>query len=199
MRYNFSCLIFESKLFDVDLYFKFNITNQKLLQQTQHQQANSNTLTNPYSFGSVGISLTGNNNLNGNHNNQNQFYTGSSGQNIGNSGSNNNANNLFQNSTDVFSSCLTTNCHGGNKELVNSFPQSVGLLEVLPLNFKFFSCSNGTQMEKGNQKQDTSLYVLPDFFSFFENQNYTEKKATDADSNQVLNFNRYVYIKYSHL
>ena len=29
MRYNYSCLVFESKLFDVDLYLKFDLLNQK--------------------------------------------------------------------------------------------------------------------------------------------------------------------------
>ena len=171
MRYNFSCLIFESQLFDVDLYFKFNITNQKLMHQNQNQPQSSNTLTNPYSFGSVGISLgAGNHNnihLNGNTGNQNHF---GSGQSSSNNGANNGYNNNL-NSIDVFSSCFTaSSTSGASKESINLFPQSVGLLEVLPLNYKFFSCSNGTQMEKSNQKQETNLYVLPDFFSFFDKQ-----------------------------
>lgn len=170
MRYNFSCLIFESQLFDVDLYFKFNITNQKLLYQSQHQQQNSNnTLTNPYSFGSVGISLTGNHNNNGQSGNLNQFSNGQSSSNNGG----NSAYNTNLNSIDVFSSCFTSagSASGSaSKESINLFPQSVGLLEVLPLNYKNFSCSNGTQMEKTSQKQDTNLYVLPDFFSFFDKQ-----------------------------
>ena len=81
-----------------------------------------------------------------------------------------------QNCIDVFSSSLSPS---SNKELVNSFPQSVGLLEVLPLNFKCSACSNGTQVEKNNLKQDTSLYVLPDFFSFIESD------VTKPESDQV--------------
>jgi len=96
----------------------------------------------------------------------------------------------FQNSADIFSSFLTaTGCGLNNKELINSLPQSVGLLEVLPLNFKHFSCSNGTQMEKANNggKQETNLYVLPDFFSVFENTNNEKDKSqmSSPTDNQV--------------
>ena len=198
MRYNFSCLVFESSLFDIDLYFKFNITNQKLMQQSQQQQqqqqSTGSNLNNPYSFGSVGISLTGAvNNMNINNSSNmniggNPFGNAQTNSNLNSNtfgssaNTNNNNNNLHsinynsQNCIDVFSSSLSP---GSNKELVNSFPQSVGLLEVLPLNFKCSACSNGTQVEKNNLKQDTSLYVLPDFFSF------VEADATKPESDQV--------------
>lgn len=183
MRYNFSCLIFESKLFDVDLYFKFNITNQKMLQQSQQsQQSTGSGIPNPYSFGSVGISLTGGggagaNGININDNQQSQMNYGHNNQGNASNGNSIYQNNFnYQNSIDVFSSCLTTS-QANNKELINSFPQSVGLLEVLPLSYKFFSCSNGTQMEKNNSKQESNLYVLPNFFTVFDNKK--------SDSNQV--------------
>ncbi len=53
MRYNFECLVFEANLFDVDLYFKFNVANQKLFTQSsthllnvqqQHQQQQQHQL-----------------------------------------------------------------------------------------------------------------------------------------------------------
>lgn len=62
-----------------DLYFKFNITNQKLIQQTQQQQANAP---------GFGLSLTGNNNLAPSHpSNANPFGNVSNGQSGGNNGS----------------------------------------------------------------------------------------------------------------
>ncbi len=192
MRYNFSCLVFESQLFDVDLYFKFNITNQKLLQQTQQQQANAPgfALANAYSFG---LSLTANTNLAPGHpSNANPFGNAPNGQGGGNNAGSSGslaafpANFNYQNSADVFGSCLAASgCGSSNRDLMDSLPQSVGLLEVLPLNFKHFSCSNGTQMDKGGSgKQETNLYVLPDFFSVFEKSSGEEERHEGGSSEQ---------------
>ena len=72
MRYNLSCLLFENTLFDADLYLKFDITHQKLIQNQQPLGANGG-FSNPYSFsfGSVGIAI--NNNMNKTNINNNQM------------------------------------------------------------------------------------------------------------------------------
>ena len=147
MRYNFGCLFFESQLFDIDLYFKLEgIKGVKSIASTG----------NPYtiSFGSVGVSL-GANQLN------NQMISGSNlmsqslGTSVGNTAtSSDEGSGLAQSRVDP----------------ISSFTPSVGLLEVLPLSFKCISSTNGTSVEKTNNKKENSLYVLPDCFTFFEAQ-----------------------------
>ena len=43
MRFNYTCLPFESKLFDADLYFKFDLNNQKIYQQQQQNHGRPST------------------------------------------------------------------------------------------------------------------------------------------------------------
>ena len=192
MRYNFSCLIFESQLFDVDLYLKFDLANQKGLnssgingngsnagsnmhhhqqtQQTLQQQPQFMQNANNYSFsfGTVGLSASNNAIYNINqpmssyNPSQAVFYNTNghaSGQNV--------SNNLI-------------NLLGLNlgKE-INLMPQCLGLVEVLPLNFKCLSSSNGTSVDKSNMKQEKSLYVLPDCFSVFGNNSADKTRYID--------------------
>jgi hypothetical protein len=182
MRFNYTCLPFESKLFDADLYFKFDLNNHQNQQQNQQQQQQQQqqnqqqqqyqplpffytqqpTLnTNPFGlFGINGFTgFSGFSNLNSSQlvNNTNavanavaaatasanhyQFTIGSNNGNNGN-GSNINANNTsnpcnFMAMKQDYSS-----------EFYKLMPQIVGLLEVLPLNFKCMSSSQGTTIEK---------------------------------------------------
>ena len=62
-------------------------------------------------------------------------------------------------------------------------PQCLGLIEVLPLNFKCLSSSNGTSVDKSSLKHDKSLYVLPEYFSLFghASSNDNNNKAKEAE------------------
>jgi hypothetical protein len=201
MRFNYSSLVFDSKLFDTDLYFKFDFNEQKFSNhleqiqsgtqsqqsqsttnsqtqqqqqqqqqqqlQSQQQQLVSNTMNAiTFSFGSVGLSVN-----NAGSSSQN---TGMGSQNIGSSQQNINGLGGAANSSGVnnllnqglFSSLIG---NSSSKDLFASMHQPLGLLEVLPLNFKCISSSNGTSIEKQtNVQQDSNAYyILPDFFSLF--------------------------------
>jgi len=192
MRYNLSCLLFENTLFDADLYLKFDITHQKLIQNQQPLGANGG-FSNPYSFsfGSVGIAI--NNNMNKTNLNNNQMNSNT------NSNQNNNANNNNLKNGNTFNNNMSM---GGlfNSNLLNSsikdlnlLPQSMGLIEVLPLKFKYLSSSNGTTIEKNNNnnnsnsnsKQETPFYVLPDYFTFLDsNKQASTTTTTEQDKSQ---------------
>jgi baculoviral IAP repeat-containing protein 6 len=171
MRYNLSCLLFENSLFDADLYLKFDITHQKLIQSQQP----TGGFTNPYSFsfGSVGIAINKNNLTN-----QINNTTGSGNNNNNMKNSNN------QNSNGLFNSNML---NSSIKEL-NLLPQSMGLIEVLPLKFKYLSSSNGTTIEKNNNnssnnKQESPFYVLPDYFAYLDPPK-PASEPSDSDKNQ---------------
>lgn len=194
MRFNFSSLVFDAKLFDADLYFKFDVNEQKFSnhleqqlqagwggsgsqqsgssgvtgggvgqQQQQQQQLQtqqqlvSNAIT--FSFGSVGLSV--NNPASGGQN------TGGGVGGLGSSGSGGG-----QSGTSGFG-VTSSFASSSGRDLFSIMHQPLGLLEVLPLNFKCVSSSNGTTIEKPNssQQESNSYYILPDFFSLFSGNN----------------------------
>jgi len=153
------------------LYLKFDITHQKLIQSQQP----TGGFTNPYSFsfGSVGIAINKNNLTN-----QINNTTGSGNNNNNMKNSNN------QNSNGLFNSNML---NSSIKEL-NLLPQSMGLIEVLPLKFKYLSSSNGTTIEKNNNnssnnKQESPFYVLPDYFAYLDPPK-PASEPSDSDKNQ---------------
>ena len=198
MRYNFSCLIFESRLFDVDLYLKFDLTNQKLAQPTQFQQnfiSNGNNYN--FSFGTVGMSANNSSNLNSNNaNNPNQMFSS-------------NGNGNASNQAGLAGASIGSSLGGGgdfNKDYISLMPQSVGLIEVLPLEFKSISSSNGTTVDKTSNKQDKSLYVLPDCFSQFGNEPQAESTSSDSKAhvdtsifNSIFNFSPLQFLNVERL
>ncbi|CAF0910527.1 unnamed protein product [Brachionus calyciflorus] len=139
MRFNFSGLIFEPKLFDLDSCLKFDSVQLKTVQNTppttQPTTQISQTASNPFtfSFGSVGLSVN-------QQTQQSQPLP------------TNSSHNLFP-----------------TKETPSILSQTSGLIEVLPLSYKSISSSNGSNIEKNGQKQDNSLYILPDYFSIITN------------------------------
>jgi baculoviral IAP repeat-containing protein 6 len=77
-----------------------------------------------------------------------------------------------------------------NKE-ISLMPQCLGLIEVLPLNFKCLSSSTGTTVDKTNIKNEKALYVLPEF-----NLNDPNLKPNIDTSifNSIFNFNPMQYL-----
>jgi hypothetical protein len=212
MRYNFSCLLFDSKLFDADLYLKLDINNhikpplnnQQHQQQQQHQHHHHNhhnqqqqqqqhplmNNTNAYnfSFGSVGLPPPPPLPMSNNNGNNNQLIFNS----LQTNGQWSPQSMMAQLSAHLFG---TYSINAKDYAAIKSnMPQtSVGLLEVLPLNFKCVS-SNGSTIEKNNSKADSSLYVLPNYFSIFGNDSATTPasapeltKTNKSNDNKVKN------------
>ena len=237
MRFNYTCLPFESKLFDADLYLKFDLNNQALQQQQQQQQQQQSqqqgqqqqqihyqpfiTSTNPPIFYTQQQS-----NLNTNH-----FglfgvsgFTGFSGFSNLNSSqlvstSNAAANTLAAITANPFQVNIISNANawpgtstGNNNGGANSFisaygmgtikqeysnesynlgPKLTGLLEVLPLNFKCISSSQGTTIEKTNSKQDLSIYMLPNCNTLLNSTNHMINQMNQQPNNLNLTTNQH--------
>jgi len=203
MRFNFSCLVFESKLFDIDLYFKFDITSVKCAQNTNSLSGSASSSGNNciFSFGSVGLTMnptmnignTVNMNTNGSssttnglNNNQIIFGGGGGGGAGGAASSFLNSVNQFGSNTTSYTNALSSN----SSKTFYSFqiPQTAGLIEVLPLGFKCIMSSNGTSIDKNTLKQESSIYVLPESFSLLPTQakgsNQLKEDQSQSSSNQ---------------
>ena len=228
MRFNFSSLVFDQKLFDADLYFKFDFNEQKFSnhleqqlqasgggqsgaqsggqsgnsavgattnlaqaaaqQQQQQQQLQSqqqlvsNAIT--FSFGSVGLSVNNPGSLVGGVGGGVGGVGGggagpsaalgafgsSSSHSGGGAGVAGVGGSSGAQSSATAAGFLAGIASNGGRDLFASMHQPLGLLEVLPLNFKCVSSSSGTSIEKPTsaiQDSANSYYILPDFFSLF--------------------------------
>jgi hypothetical protein len=249
MRYNYSCLIFESRLFDVDMYLKFDLLNQKPFlnstnnnlhhqqhthhhqihhnqqqQQQQHQNNLPQFMQDPwsntsFSFGTVGGLSSQNHQHNKQqhlHNNQNNFNLNQNGgifagSNLSNqTQQQNNQSSLTSMSWNTVNANLINllglNFGGKETSLLLGATSSLGLIEVLPLNFKCLSSSNGTSVDKSNvNKHEKSLYVLPEFCyddneekktatTTNTNNNNTHSKIDTTIFNSIFNFNPLQYL-----
>lgn len=238
MRFNFSSLVFDAKLFDADLYFKFDVNEQKFSnhleqqlqqlaaggmllggggagglggqqqsgasgvgggvgggQQQQQQQMQSqqqlvsNAIT--FSFGSVGLSVNNPMGSIGSVGGANAAGVvgglgGLGGGGVGSSGSGaggvGGANGGGPGGAGGVGSGFSSS---SGRDLFASMHQPLGLLEVLPINFKCISSSNGTTIEKpanaSQQPESNSYYILPDFFSLFSaNNNSTSSSENNG-------------------
>lgn len=137
MRFNYSSLVFDSKLFDTDLYFRFdfneqkfsnhmenllnqstfnsNLTQQQQLQQQQQQQQTSQQLVSntmnaiTFSFGSVGLSVN-NNPTSVSNNNNNNNGLGAGGNSNNNNANGNNGSSQLNNGSQLGGSSFLNQC-----------------------------------------------------------------------------------------
>jgi hypothetical protein len=145
MRFSYNCLPFELNLYDVDLYFKFDLNTK--FAHTDHT-ALTPLAEPPHEYQHFGHSTTTTTTTT--NPNENEYFPASEP----------NPSSTFK-QTDYG---LITN------QLMTIKPSATGLLEVLPLSFKCIAMSQGTSIEKSNNaKQDFSLYMLPNYSNLFYN------------------------------